>query len=191
MVDHERKASWNFVDKFLAKRRLAKVLPYVTERDVVLDVGCGRGDNLRLLSQYIKQGIGIDAFDTKFDEKNLSFIKANLELGKFNVGANCVNKIIFLAVLEHLNNPKPLLNEFSRLLKKGGLVILTTPSRYSKPVLETLAFLHVINADEIKDHKHYYDLNEIKSLFESVGFKLIKLNYFQLGMNTFGLFQKI
>jgi len=55
------------------------------------------------------------------------------------------------------------------------LLILPFPSR-SKPVLEFLAFLRLINRDHIKDHKHYLDKTQI----EFLGFRH---KYFLFGLN--------
>jgi len=50
----------------------------------------------------IKEGIGIDIFDPKFSEKNIKFVRADFNNKKLPIESNFVDKIIFLAVLEHL-----------------------------------------------------------------------------------------
>jgi hypothetical protein len=73
-----------------------------------------------------------------------------------------------------------------RILRPGGVAIITTPSVRSKRVLELLAFrLHVIDADEIRDHKHYYTKGELRTLLVGAGFAKDAITYrsFALGMN--------
>ena len=190
MVDHERKEKWTVFDRFLANRRLSRVTEYISKKDIVLDVGCGRGDNLKALSSRIKKGVGVDLFDASFSQKNLKFIKADFDNEKLPIEPKSIDRIIFLAVLEHLNNPEKVTSEFYRALKPGGLVILTTPSPYAKPILETLAKLQILNKDEILDHKHYFSKSEIYNLFTRYKFKQEKLSYFQVGMNICGVFKK-
>ena len=54
-----------------------------------------------------------------------------------------------LAVLEHLDHPIEIVKEIERILKPKGKLILTVPSRNSKPVLEFLAY-------KLKIQKHRY-----------------------------------
>ena len=77
--------------------------------------------------------------------------------------------ITMLAVLEHLDNPEAILHECARILRPGGGLLLTVPSWYAKPVLEFLAFkLRVVNPDEIRDHKRYFNREELFAMFGNV-----------------------
>jgi 2-polyprenyl-3-methyl-5-hydroxy-6-metoxy-1,4-benzoquinol methylase len=94
--------------------------------------------------------------------------------------------VTMLAVLEHLDYPFEIASEIFRVLQPNGRLIITVPSKYSKPVLEFMAFkLKIISYDEIKDHKKYFNKLDIYELFQSVGFRIETHKYFQLGMNNF------
>ena len=42
---------------------------------------------------------------------------------------------------------------------------MTTPTRIAKPVLEFLSYrLHLINEDEIREHKHYFNKADIQEI---------------------------
>jgi hypothetical protein len=70
-------------------------------------------------------------------------------------------------------------------------VVITVPSRISKPLLEFLSYrLNIVNSEEIRDHKHYYNKKDIEDLFLPCGFKIIKHEYFQFGMNNFCILRK-
>lgn len=95
--------------------------------------------------------------------------------------------VTMLAVLEHLNFPIEMLREIERVLVPNGVLLLTVPSRASKPVLEFLAYkLHIIDEREILDHKKYYNKGDLREAISQVkGLKLHTHRYFQCGMNNF------
>ena len=181
---------FNLLDKFIRYLRLRKILPYLKENDIVCDLGCGDGSILKFLSSKIKEGYGIDKDVLEFEEKNLRFIRRDItkplpfENKKFDV-------ILFLAVLEHLEPSNSVFNEAWRILKTGGLFILTTPAPRSRSLLEFLAFrLKIISRKEIKGHKHYYSKQELIELLDRHNFKILKLESFCLGFNTLAVAQK-
>ena len=94
--------------------------------------------------------------------------------------------ITMLAVMEHLEDDEAMLKECSRLLRPGGGLFITVPSWYAKPVLEFLSYkLNLINPDEIRDHKRYYDRQDLFSLIERVdGLNLQNHVYFQWRFNN-------
>ena len=87
---------------------------------------------------------------------------------------------ISLAVAEHLYNYRQFLEELKRVAR---WVIITTPSPAAKLVLESLAYLNLVNAQHIADHKHYLSQSEISALYYDHSYFLFGLN--QIG--TYGL----
>lgn len=186
-----RKAAnkWNALDKCIAKVRYSRVRKFINSGDCVLDMGCGQECNfLMYLQNKIKMGYGVDP-------KANSERKGNIEIigSKINETSFCsksFDKITFLAVLEHLEQPKDVLEEAFRLVKDDGYIILTTPTIYAKPILEFMAFkLHIINEDEIKEHKKYYTKNDIVSLVREInsnktGYQVVVYRYFEFFMNS-------
>ena len=89
------------------------------------------------------------------------------------------------AVIEHLEKPELILNILKERLNKDGIFFLTAPSWKSKPILEFLGYkLNIINANLVKEHKRYYDLEEYKKLSKLVSMNIKKFYFFQLGLNT-------
>jgi len=91
-----------------------------------------------------------------------------------------------VAFLEHLDKPQLILGESFRILKKGGKLILTTPTPLAKSILEFLSFkLRLIDENEIRDHKNYFWPKDIQKMLEENGFegKNIKSNYFEFFLN--------
>jgi 2-polyprenyl-3-methyl-5-hydroxy-6-metoxy-1,4-benzoquinol methylase len=104
-----------------------------------------------------------------------------------------VDVVTALAVVEHLEAPENFFRESFRILKPGGVLLLTTPSRFAKPILEFLAFrLGWISRKEIADHKRYYTKKLLVQELCEAGFSScnIRLEYFQLGFNLFGMVRK-
>lgn len=89
-------------------------------------------------------------------------------------------------MLEHLENPVEILKECSRVLEPGGGILITVPSWHAKPLLEFLAYkLKLVNADEIMDHKRYYNRDDLFNLFEKIkGVRIQEHRYFQWKFNN-------
>lgn len=174
--------NFNWIDRIIEKMRFRKVIRYIPKSCILLDFGCGDDYNLiRYLKKHIRMGIGIET-KIKNDVHNGNLSIYN-DIAK--VKNNSVDVITSLAVLEHLNAPLKILIELNRVLKEGGRIIITTPSPLSKPILEFLAFnLKIISEEEIRDHKHYFNKKELRSIFKKAGFKGIKIKSFQFGLNN-------
>lgn len=153
----------------------------------MVDLGCGyRGDFLKLISDKIKNGIGIDLSVTdKIISANISLYRSNLNY-KIPLKNNFADIVLALATIEHLDNPHNLLCEAHRVLKKNGLLIITTPSPKSKLLLEFMAYrLKIISQTEITDHKRYYQTPDLLKYIAQAGFNKSNINiaYFQFGFN--------
>lgn len=185
--------NFNLIDKLVARMRLGKVLPLIDEGDEVLDFGCGsQGYLLRNVSEKIKRGVGVDYDVDRADEENLSFRSLKFK-DKLPIKDSSFDKVVMLAVLEHidLNKVEPLFSEFKRVLKKGGKIVLTTPTPMSKPFLELLAYrLHLISEAEIRDHKKYYAKDDMLLLSKKLGLSLESYKLFQFGINSVAVFKK-
>lgn len=175
------------LEPFLRRLRLRKVLPTIALYPdcALLDIGCGW--EFRLLKEvepHIKSGVGIDF---KVREAEAGKIKThNFMLdSKLPFPDESFDVVSMVAVLEHLANPVQMIMEIERVLKAGGRLVLTVPSKASKPVLELLAYrLKVINADEIRDHKKYYGKKELLDILKNTNLIVECHKYFQFGFNN-------
>lgn len=110
----------------------------VNPEDLVLDVGCGFGQNLFKIEQSEFRGVGIDIAvpyilwnheEAKGQGKiNLDFLVADVHYLPFK--KETFDKIIFSEVIEHIHDPKECLKELHRICKKEAQIILTTPNKY-------------------------------------------------------------
>jgi SAM-dependent methyltransferase len=98
--------------------------------------------------------------------------------------------ILCLSVLEHLWEPQEVLDHFHRILVPGGTALVNVPSWLGKPFLESAAFrLGVSPAEEMDDHKAYYDPRDLWPMLIRAGFRpsLIRCHRHKFGLNTFAV----
>lgn len=189
-----RKRSWgqykkSLLDISIENYRFLRVAKFINTNSEVMDLGCGyNAEFLNFISSKIKHGVGIDiSVAGKSKKNNITLLKGRAD-NNIGLKDNSFDTVTALALIEHLENPRKMLEEAHRLLKKDGILFLTTPDKKSKSLLEFLAFkLGVISKDEIKDHKQYYsEQSLIETLIDS-GFneKKIEINTFEMGLNLF------
>jgi SAM-dependent methyltransferase len=119
-----------------------------------LDVGCGIGDFLKF--RRYTYGVDIDPNAIKYCKAkglNVSLICNN----KISFSDNFFDSVILDNVLEHIENPKPLLLEISRILKLKGILLIGVPGDTG------------FRSD--LDHKVFYSENFLKLTLEKVGFE--------------------
>jgi ubiquinone/menaquinone biosynthesis C-methylase UbiE len=176
-----------FFEKFLCEFRFRKIVKYIPANSKILDVGCGyNGKLLYKIKDKIKAGFGIDiSVNQEHRDDKITLIKHNLTQ-PLPFENNSFDVVTSLANLEHLQNPEYSLEEIHRILKPGGLLLLTTPTTFSKPVLEFLSYkLGLISQQEIRDHKQYANKKILANYCKKIGFSSFKHSYFQFWMNNF------
>jgi SAM-dependent methyltransferase len=101
--------------------------------------------------------------------------------------------VTLLAVVEHLN-PESMaaFKESYRVLRPGGMVILSTPAAWSDGLLHMMAHLNLVSAEEIHEHAFAYTLPLIGWHFGQAGFEMtkVKFGYFEFRLNMWATAQK-
>ena len=167
-----------------------------------LDAGCGTGTLSRLLSERGCIVHGVDASpamveiakemasrNTRSSDMTFEVIETIEELpfpDRFFDGVLCAS------VIEYLDHPEICLQEFSRVLKKGGLVLVSVPNRFSLYRLVERMFFYL--SGKVLNHpypvylkflKHMYSPSEVSQLLNGVGIKAIKSTKAGLGLHGF------
>ncbi|MFA6518504.1 MAG: class I SAM-dependent methyltransferase [Candidatus Shapirobacteria bacterium] len=185
--------AFNVLDRLIAGMRLVRVEKYIENGDRVLDFGCGsQGYFLRKIADKIGYGLGIDLEINPKKSKNLEFKKQDKNIWN-ELKLNSFNKVVMLAVLEHIDLDKvsDLFAQFRRVLKTGGFLVMTTPTPPSKPMLEFMAKIGLIDKAQIDDHKKYYERKDVVKLAKETGFKMVSYKLFQFGLNSEIVFEKV
>lgn len=90
----------------------------------LLDFGCGYGEFLSMCSLYGFEAYGVDRSSAKRDNNSYSRVFAEIE----EVEAKApFHALTLFEVLEHLDDPMPLMLRLRDLLAPGGILVLETP----------------------------------------------------------------
>ena len=113
------------VFNYILKKENAKI-----DEKRILDVGCGCGPFLYHISNSWKKfGIEISSQASKIAKKIVPNAEiANLDFEKNSYKSNFFDVILCHQVLEHVRRPEVFLDQFSRILKPGGSLILCIPN---------------------------------------------------------------
>ncbi len=98
----------------------------------ILDVGCGEGGTSKALRE---KGAVVSALDIRGDLQ-ANFLKNGIQfyhgsIGDISFSKNRFDIIILQDVLEHLKNPGYALGKTNQILKRNGLLFISTPNRFS------------------------------------------------------------
>jgi ubiquinone/menaquinone biosynthesis C-methylase UbiE len=113
-------------------RRRLEALQSLTslEGKTVLDVGCGFGAYGLAAEKYgAKMSVGVDINREYIEKSALGFfVLADAHVLPFR--DSCFDIVLMIEVLEHLSHEIEALKEARRVLKKGGLLLVTVPNRF-------------------------------------------------------------
>jgi len=95
-----------------------------------LDIGAGSGDLLALLRQTLPamQAEACDYHIERFALKDVSIVQLDLNIHPLPYPDASFDLVTCSEVLEHVENYRAVLREIHRVLKPGGLMVVTTPN---------------------------------------------------------------
>ena len=108
------------------------------ERGTLVDVGCGTGELRRYISDAIDIYIGSDIVRYDGLPAEVVFKPVNLDTGSVDLPDGEADVVACVETIEHVENPRALFRELSRLARPGGLIVVTTPNQLS--LLNKLCF---------------------------------------------------
>ncbi|OGZ39743.1 MAG: hypothetical protein A3B04_01740 [Candidatus Portnoybacteria bacterium RIFCSPLOWO2_02_FULL_39_11] len=175
---------------------------YWQDRDQVLDLGCGNG---RFYDLVCRPGKNIKYFGVDNSERLIAMAKQNYPQGQFILndglelpfGDEFFDKVLCIAVLHHLPGydlRREFLRQARRVLKKDGLLVLTTwfaaPGKRRWRNLLKYSWLKIIGRSKLDwgdfyepwgnkgvRYFHNFSAKEMRNLLEDVGFKIESIGF--------------
>jgi len=193
-----RKCGMVFVKSFLSKDEAARIHDYLsysksdppnpitikrykeylerieTEKKTgqLLDIGFGRGDFLVTAREREWSTYGTEISEAAFilgKKRGLKVYYGELQEVNFHNGQFDV--ITMFEVIEHLQYPFSYLKEINRILRMGGVLILSTPNFNSLTRLCIGRKWGVISPE----HSYYFSCRTIENAFKKTGFQVEKI----------------
>lgn len=173
MQDELIKAEKNLDDTywwFVGRRAvLDTVLRWFGKRThVAVDIGCGSGRNMQLLAHHADVVMGLDRSPAALElAAGHGFQTANADGHAIPLADCSVDLLSALDVLEHLDDDMRALEEFHRVLRPDGLLLVTVPA---------YRFLWSEH-DEALMHRRRYVASELHVKLTRSGFRVLKRSY--------------
>jgi len=145
--------------------------------DTLLDIGCGLGNFALFSKDKAKIICGIDLSLASLKEaknKGVNAVNGNIDVANLPFKSESFDAAVMLDVIEYLCNPENVLSEASRVLKKNGEFILSTPNAHY--------YKHLALAVSGKKPKVYgsngrirpFTIRELQQLLERNGFGIVE-----------------
>ena len=137
----------------------------------ILDVGCGTGANLEMLSEFgVAEGVDVSAEALSFCQaRGLVHVKLG-EAEHLPYAAGSFDLVTGLDVVEHLDDDRAGLREMARVLRPAGRALVFVPA---------FMFLWGVQ-DDISNHRRRYTLPELKLALRESGFEVERASYVNL-----------
>ncbi|MBD2388195.1 class I SAM-dependent methyltransferase [Cylindrospermum sp. FACHB-282] len=160
--------------KELTRHIMAAIFP--TNESTILEIGCGSGGSASYINEC-QEYIGTDLSEIAVSQANIAYskkpnfkfiamdaLKLQFEQDRFDV-------VIAREVIEHLPNPIDCIKEVFRVLKSGGIFVVTSPNRDSLH----LRVNRMLGYEDFKcsfDHIKEFTFQEAAEMLTQVGFKI-------------------
>ncbi|QGG95354.1 methyltransferase domain-containing protein [Actinomarinicola tropica] len=159
---------------FRAKQRLLE-LELGRRHDgsgVACDVGCGTGSTLPVLTAHADSVIGVEfdghaaALASSRQAAGVAVVRGSA--GELPLASGSVDVLTSLDVVEHLDDDVAALREYRRVVRPGGLILLTVPA------YQWAWSRH----DEVLGHRRRYTAARLRDVADAAGVEVERVTYF-------------
>ena len=158
----------------LNRRMLLPLADLAKQEASILDAGCGTGGLIRTMQQFEPRwritGLDISPLACTYarQRSSASIVEGSVEALPFST--NQFDAVVSADVLYHINDTSKALQEFGRVLKPAGILVVNVPA------YNWMWSYH----DDLVDTKHRFRRSELASLLQQAGFEITISSYANL-----------
>ena len=155
---------------------------------IFVDLGCGSGNAMDSVADLFERRIGLDKSKVRMATRSTEpvvgweFREADLN-ERLPLDDESANAVLANQVIEHILDPGHLCRETLRILRNGGVCVVTTPNiRSLKNLFHLIASGYgprtadgnTLDGPWDDGHIHYFTHSDLRELFSSVGFRRVE-----------------
>lgn len=140
----------------------------------LLDVGCGMGFMLRRFRElgWDTCGVDVSTYATEYARSHLGLNVFTGTVDKLDLPAGYFDMVTMVLTIEHIPNPRGMLEALHRLMKPGAILIVTTHDIGGLwPRIVKGRWRHL----NVPEHLYFFSKNTLKRLLENTGFKTFRV----------------
>ncbi|WP_299005003.1 class I SAM-dependent methyltransferase [uncultured Tenacibaculum sp.] len=162
--------TYQFVKNYTLKKKLKLINSFNTEDKLILDVGAGTGDFLKVCENGGWKITGVEPSDKarEFAESKHIILHENLT----QVENNQFDVITLWHVLEHIPNLVEYIEQLKKLLKPNGVLIIAVPNHKS---FDAKHYKEFWAAYDVPRHLWHFSKTAISKLFSIVDMNVEKI----------------
>lgn len=166
--------------RYRFKRRgleVARILrKFAPAKPKILDIGTADGLLLDFVCHNIQPSfaVGIDLSWSLLQENSRNNPVTQADAEKLPFADASFDAAVATAIIEHVPNPEKFVTEIRRVLRPGGICVLTTPVPFFEEIASKLGFL------KEDDHQETFNLKKLTSLVAGNSFEILESQKFMM-----------
>lgn len=155
-------------------RRVSKIKK-LKDKGRILDIGCGRGVELEKLKEFGWKVHGTEYFNvskTELEKKGIKIFLGDIWEAKYP--DRYFDVVTMWHSMEHITNPKRVIQESKRILKENGMLKIAVPNFESlERVLFGKNWFHL----DVPRHLFHFSGNSLSFMLSKNGFEISNVRY--------------
>ncbi len=170
---------YHFKKNFLSTHNLT--IKMIKDESVVLDLGCNEGEITEYLADKKNcKVIGVDNFSIPKNKKLGEYMVHDLNKNLPEINYEDIDYVIFLDVIEHLQNPEEFLkNLYDKLSSNEKVKIIISTPNISFIIMRLMLLLGYFNYGKRgildRTHTRLFTFDSFKKIIENSNFKIISV----------------